>query len=114
MAEARVEQAPTFWAKIYLSGPIEVAKQIVRASCLEKGLCVTVDPTNYIYTGGEETGYVVGLINYPRFPAQQQEIEKRATKLLHDLLAGTYQQSALLMMPQYTRWITTREDNIGK
>jgi hypothetical protein len=99
----------TFWAKIYLSGPIEVAEQIIRTDCLRDGLCVTIEPTKYIYTGGEEVGYIVGLINYPRFPANQDSIIERATSLARLLLDGTYQHSVLIMTPEDTLWITKRD-----
>ena len=100
----------TFTARIYMSGPIETAKQICRRLCYAQGLCVTVDPTLFIYTGGEETGFVVGLINYPRFPADERGIEGRAFEMAHALLAETYQHSALIVTPEKTTWITTRTD----
>jgi len=100
----------TYWVKIYLSGPIEIAKQIIRADVFKRGLCVTVDPTEYIYTGGEEQGYVIGLINYPRFPASSDDIWQRAYDLATKLLDGTYQHSALLIAPDKTLWITKREN----
>ena len=37
------------------------------------GLCVTVTPTKFVYTGGNESGVSVGLINYPRFPEQHSQ-----------------------------------------
>lgn len=100
---------PTATARLYLSGPIEVAKQIIRAECLREGLCVTVEPTTFIYTGGEEAGYVVGLLDYPRFPCGQKKLTARATDLMHKLLEGTHQHSALMVTPQVTEWITKRE-----
>jgi hypothetical protein len=105
----RIETEPTFWAKIYISGPIEVAEQIIRAECLREGLCVTIEPTKFIYTGGEEEGYVVGLINYPRFPASPEDIRERAISLGKLLLEGTYQHSILIMTPINTLWISKRE-----
>lgn len=104
----RTEESSTYWVRIYLSGPIDVAKQLIRVECLREGLCVTVEPTLFIYTGGEEVGYVVGLINYPRFPAASESIEARAVDLLHKLLDATCQHSALLMTPTTTRWFTRR------
>lgn len=98
----------TFWARIYMSGPIEIAKQVCRDYCLREGACVTVDPTHYIYTGGEESGFVVGLLNYPRFPATPEFIQHRATLLMHSLLNATHQHSALLMTPTETTWVTRR------
>lgn len=103
------ETAKTFTVRIYMSGPIEVAKQIIRAECLREGLCVTIEPTTFIYTGGEEAGYVVGLINYPRFPAMPAAIEERAKDLMHKLLEATFQHSGLMMTPERTTWISTRD-----
>ena len=99
----------TYWVKLYISGPIEVAKQELRAECLEEGLCVTIEPTSFIYTGGEESGYIVGFINYPRFPLPPEKINERARKVMLRLLKATHQQSALMMTPETTNWVTTRE-----
>jgi len=98
----------TFWARIYMSGPIEIAKQTIRQECLRDGLCVTIEPTTFIYTGGEEAGYVVGLINYPRFPSSPEAIEARARALMEKLLDATFQHSALMMTADNTEWITRR------
>lgn len=101
--------AETFSAKIYIAGPIEVAKQIIREECMKEGLCVTVEPTTYIYTGGEEAGYVVGLVNYPRFPSTPDHIARRARTLMVTLMDKTYQSSAMLMLPNVTEWISKKE-----
>lgn len=106
----RIETSATYWVKLYLSGPIEQAKQILRRECLAEGLCVTVEPTTFIYTGGEESGYVVGLINYPRFPSDPASIRERAMQLASMLLAETYQHSALVMDPICTEWLTIRKE----
>jgi hypothetical protein len=98
----------TFQVRLYLSGPIDVAKQIIRQECLREGLCVTVEPTTFIYTGGEESGYVVGLINYPRFPTEFSSLVDRGRLLLHLLLEGTFQHSGLLMTRDLTEWVSKR------
>ncbi len=100
---------PTHTVRLYLSGPIEVAKQTIRQECLERGLCVTIEPTLFIYTGGEEAGYMVGIVNYPRFPSSQVDLDKRALELMHKLLDATHQHSALMVTPDETTWITKRE-----
>ena len=99
---------PTYWVRIYMSGPIEVAKQAIRAECLREGLCVTIDPTLFIYTGGEEAGFVVGLVNYPRFPSEPEKLWDRASDLATKLLESTYQHSVLVVSPDKTTWITKR------
>lgn len=100
--------SPTYVIRLYLSGPIEIAKQAIRADCLREGLCVTIEPTTFIYTGGEEAGYVVGLVNYPRFPSEPESLVRRARDLMHTLLEATHQHSALMVTPSDSEWITKR------
>ena len=97
---------PTYTIRIYLSGSIEAAKQIIREHVLHHPLCVTVEPTTFIYTGGEEQGYVVGLLNYPRFPTAPNELNVRANILAEMLLERTFQRSALIVTPTDTKWVT--------
>lgn len=104
-----VKTLSTFSARIYMSGPIEIAKQVMREECMREGLCVTIEPTTFVYTGGEEAGYVVGLINYPRFPKPVEEITERARALAKILMTRTYQHSALVMTNFTTDWFTSRE-----
>lgn len=106
----KTEFCPTYQIRLYLSGPIDVAKQALRADCLREGLCVTVEPTTFIYTGGEEAGYVVGLVNYPRFPSTAGALERRARRVMNVLLEATHQHSALMVTPNVSEWITKREE----
>jgi len=46
-----------------------------------KGECVTVTKTKYIYTKGNENGAIIGFIQYPRFPRDEEEIKDRALTL---------------------------------
>jgi hypothetical protein len=105
----RIETAETHWAKIYLSGPIEVAKQILREECMREGLCVTIEPTTFIYTGGEESGYVVGLVNYPKFPSTSEGVTDRAASIARMLRDRTFQHSCMIVTPSKTWWASTRE-----
>jgi hypothetical protein len=105
----KTQVAATYWARIYIAGPIEVAKQLLRAECMREGLCVTIEPSTYIYTGGEEAGYVVGLNNYPRFPMTGEQMDERAKDLAVKLIDSTYQHSAMVQTPEETVWFTRRE-----
>jgi hypothetical protein len=106
----KLTDCSTWWVRIYLAGDIEIAKQVCREVCFEDGLCVTVEPCEYIYTGGQEAGYCVGLINYPRFPADHRAITERANRLAERLMAKGCQHSALVMTPETTEWYTCRDD----
>lgn len=100
-----MKTAVTHLVKVYLSGPIEEAKQIIRRECMEEGLCVTIEPTHFIYSGGEEAGYVVGFANYPRFPLLPDELERRAMAVAERLLLHTFQKSAMVVTPDKTFWL---------
>ena len=101
---------PSYQIKIYLSGPIEVAKQLICEHLLDRPLCVTIEPTTFIYPGGEESGYVVGLLNYPRFPTAPNELGVRARILAELLLGKTFQRSALIVSPETTVWLVSESN----
>lgn len=61
--------------------PINYAYELCQEFCDKVGLCVTVTGTKYIYKDGNEDGIVVGLIQYPRFPKPNVEIDNLAIKL---------------------------------
>jgi hypothetical protein len=102
------QSAPSVVVTLHLAGPIEVAKQWLRAECLREGLCVTIEPELFIYTGGEETGYRVGLVNYPRFPSSTEVLMERAESILAGLIEATHQHSGLLVGPGETVWLSRR------
>jgi hypothetical protein len=107
-----VEFAPTNTFRIYLSGSIEAAKQVLREECMRDPVCVTIDPTTFIYRGGEEAGYVVGLLNYPRFPKEPEALRDRAIAIAETLLARTFQRSALVVGLGVTAWIAIPEKDV--
>lgn len=98
----------SYWVKIYISGPRLIVEQTCREECLREGLCVTVDDTKFIYTGGEEAGSVIGLVDYPRFPKSRKDIRARANALALLLLEKTCQHSVLVMDDSRATWFTKR------
>lgn len=99
---------PTIRFEIFIAGDLDQAKQICRAYCFDVGLCVTVEPVAYIYTGGEEAGVRVGLINYPRFPSTEPELFAKAEGLASRLLEGMHQHSYSIAGPAETVWFSRR------
>lgn len=106
----RVSTLPTYRICIYISGSLERIKHTCRKFCLTNQLCVTVTPTDFVYTGGEESGACIGLINYPRFPKTEVELRTIAKTLALTLLEETFQHSVLLIDCSTTEWITKRYD----
>lgn len=103
------KSAPTYQAQIYIAGDIGRIKQICAAYCMEVGLCVTVEPVDFVYTGGAESGARIGLINYPRFPNEPQAIRETAIALADRLRTELFQHSYSIVMPDETIWHTVRE-----
>ncbi len=99
-----INSVDTFWVSIFIGGDEATAKQVCREYCTEVGLCVTVEPINYIYSYGEESGVKIGLINYPRFPDTEEGIFGKAESLSHLLLEMLCQRSFTIMTPDKTIW----------
>lgn len=99
----------TYQIKIYLSGSIELIKNACREYCMI-GLCVTVSPTLFIYTGGEEFGVEIGLLNYPRFPDTSESLLKKATELAVKCRDKAFQNSYLIVTPEETIWNSIRKE----
>jgi hypothetical protein len=93
---------------IFMAGDIEQAKQVCREYCYDVGLCVHVEPVCYIYTGGEESGFKVGLINYPRFPSDRADLELKASRLAELLVQRLRQHSYSIVGPNETVWVSRR------
>lgn len=103
------QSAPAFSATIYAAGDINAAKQACRSYCLKVGLCVHVYQVDYIYTGGEESGFAIGIINYARFPQTAEMILHHARTLAELVRERTYQHSYSIVTPDSSYWSTLRE-----
>lgn len=106
-----ITEARTHWARIYMAGAVADAERVCREYCMEVGLCVTVAPTQYIYTGGQEAGFVVGLINYPRFPALPGQVDQHAEALGLRLMVALCQLSFTVETRECTRWFSRRKQD---
>lgn len=103
---------PTVRVTVYLAGDVQTARESLRRQCVEEGLCVTLTATDFVYTGGMESGVAVGFVNYPRFPTTVDALFQRAVKVAARLMEDLCQWSALVVGPESTMWLTNRpEDN---
>lgn len=107
----KILRSKTITVTIYIGGDLAQAKQVCREWCMEVGACVTVEPVDFIYTGGEEAGVRVGFINYPRFPADEAYIVERATALAFLLMDRLCQQSFSIVGPTETVWHSRRPED---
>lgn len=95
---------------IWMAGDYELAKQVCREYCTEIGWCVSIEPVCYIYTGGEEAGFRIGVINYPRFPTEHGELRRKAEKLAERLMIRLCQQSYSVSCFEKTTWHSRRPE----
>ncbi|SFJ68573.1 hypothetical protein [Methylobacterium brachiatum] len=98
---------PTYVVTIHMAGCLRTAMETCRRFCME-GLCVTVEASTFVYTGGVEEGFRIGLLNYPRFPAEPAKILQTAYRLADRLRKDCCQHSWLIVAPDETIWNSTR------
>lgn len=96
-----MKKTKTHEVKIHIGGDVATIENACRKFCLS-GLCVTVTPTKYIYTGGAESGACVGLINYARFPSELEAINAKAEELAKYLMSECCQRSCSIITPLET------------
>ena len=100
--------AQTHTVRIWIAGNLAQAEEICRKFC-EGGMCVSVSPVNYIYTGGEQSGVVVTFINYARFPRLPEDLNRDAIALANELLVGLHQTSFSIEYPDQTVFYSNRD-----
>jgi len=76
--------------------------KVCQEFCDIESLCVTVTGTKFLYKDGFESGVVIGLINYPRFPKSNDDILKIAIKLATILKERFKQNRVSIVSPQKT------------
>lgn len=103
--------APSFSVEIHMAGDMGKAVLIIQRYVDEVGLCITLTPQSFIYTGGREDGFKIGLINYPRFPKEPNEIISLARSLANLLWAPLGQQSYSIVTPIETIWVSHRPED---
>lgn len=100
--------------KIFICGDLDVATQECLDYCTEVGLCVTVTPTMYVYRGGRQSGMIIGLINYPRFPSNRQGIWAHAMNLAVRLKYILKQGSFTVQNDKVSTFVSDRDEDQPK
>jgi len=90
---------------LWMAGDLATVHRVLREFCYAEGACFTVTPSKFIYTSGEEDGFAIGLVNYPRFPSTPEVLWGRAEALARSLLPACNQRTCLLVGATETKWI---------
>lgn len=104
----RHETSQSATHRIWIGGDVADARRACRRFTMS-GLCVAVQPADFVYTMGLEAGVCVTLINYPRFPSDPAQVEAKAIDLGHFLCDELCQGSFSVEGPQVTHWFSRRE-----
>ena len=64
--------------------------------------CYSLTETKYIYTGGSEDGFVIGLINYPRFERTKEHILNNAIDIAYIIMCKLKQYRVTITTPTKT------------
>lgn len=99
----------TGWvATVYVGGDMAVSEMVCKRLTFPKGLCVTLEPTRYIYAGGVEDGVKIGLIQYPPFPEDEEVLLEKAIKVGQEVAEANYQWSYSIITPTKNYFFSRR------
>lgn len=107
--EIQVHTAPSCVFEIYMAGNIHDAKRKLTQLAATQGACWSVDKTEFIYSGGREKGFIVRIINYPRFPKSVDSLRQSALELAKELMIELGQGSCSIVGPDKTIWLNRRK-----
>jgi len=81
---------------------IDEARSLLQHYVDEYSYCVTLTKTNFFYKDGNEEGFFVGLINYPRFPSTNIQIRQHALRIAKLLKKQLGQKRVSIVFPDET------------
>ena len=105
-----VSACDTYTATIYIAGDITSAKNYLATKASNEGNCWSVEPTEFIYSGGRELGCVIRYINYPRIPWGKEKIQDAASSLALELIYTLGQGSCTIAFSDKTVYISRRKE----
>lgn len=92
-----------------MAGDFNHAKQVIKKYFKSSPSCATIRKEEYIYYGGQEQGFIIRFVNYPRFPKSRGELEELAKDVAFLLVSELGEDSFLLITPDFTHWISDRD-----
>lgn len=90
---------------------IESVEHICQQFVNKKGLCVTVTPTKFVYTDGNESGVVIGLIQYPRFPKKIDYLIEQSKEFAELLMNELGQNRVTITTPNESIMLENENKN---
>jgi hypothetical protein len=100
--------APTVTVEIYIGGTLERCAEVLAERAAIVGACWSIEPIEFVYSGGRESGVVVRSINYPRFPSDPEALMRDACDLARHLILNLHQSSCSVVGPIETVFFSRR------
>jgi hypothetical protein len=95
---------------LYIGGAAEIAKdELTRLAALE-GACWSVEPTEFIYSGGREQGVIVRRIAYARFPVSVRQAQDEMLLIGYALMERLGQGSFSIVGSDESVFVTRRKE----
>lgn len=96
----------TYQATIYVGGDLATARAFLRDAAYQEWLCVSLTPTEFVFTGAVEAGVAIGFCAYPEVPVDPEQIFERARQIATGLVKALGQRTALVVATDRTEWIS--------
>ena len=115
----KIKRIKTFEAKIYIGSINNETGQYCTEGRLENLVseyvnevkwCVTITKTKFIYVDGDESGWIIGIIQYPRFPEDEEKLKEKTLQLASILLNRCYQKRCSIIFPDETIMLESKHN----
>lgn len=106
-----IESIPRFKCTLYIAGNKNTIEEECAEFC-EKGACVSIQETSFVYTAGREFGAAISIISYARFPKDHLVLREDTIKLGEFLLEKCHQHTCTVLTDQESIMITRSLDTV--
>jgi hypothetical protein len=107
--EATVRACEAWTVTLYIGGPVEEAKRALSVIAAKVGVCWSVEPTEFIYSGGREQGVIVRQIAYARFPSSADDAMTDMLMVGEGLMEHLGQGSFTVIGPDKSMFVSRRK-----
>lgn len=94
---------------LYIGGSVDEIKSLLARRAAVRGACWSVEPTEFIYSGGREAGAIVRQIAYARFPGSAEQALEDMLALGKWLMHETGQGSFSVLGPTESVFVSRRK-----
>lgn len=102
-----INETEAYQCSIYIAGNMNTIEETCPEFC-ERGACVSIQPTTFVYTTGREFGAEIKFISYARFPKGRDKWNEDAIELAKLLIEKCHQHSCTVIDDQKSIMLTRK------